>query len=457
MIVWAVSVAILLVLWWVVAWRWCPQLAMGVAVVAAIFFPSWSHLEISGLPFNVRDVAVGGMLISYLIHPRSTYPWRLQMLDYFVLAFAGTHVMSDSLSLGFSPFHIFRSYAEWVMPYICGRLAFQGREDVSDLQVIVGWVAIVTGVLALLESFSGSLLGLAEGLRPWEFLHGEKPYENFERNTARWGLLRAWGSAPHPIYFGVIQLAWLPFTGSLFIEYIKGRRGVFGLVAVLCNIGGVCATVSLGPIAATAVFVIAAIGLQVRKLRYPILLLTAATILFGIVFGDATLNAIEELGRSTSGSPRDRQVVIQGEEKSVTSATSRIHIFSLYQTALSRCGGFGFGTEKLTQFPPDVPMKIADVEATEVLRFVDNSYLWMTLRFGWIGGALFAVLFVWSFLWQWLRQVPDDAPLPVMNMTLAAGIVACAFAISTVWFAHDLSFSILWLLGCVSGPVWRDA
>ena len=76
----------------------------------------------------------------------------------------------------------------------------------------------------------------------------------------------------------------------------------------------------------------------------------------------------------------------RGEEKvRYSMAFNRIYVFRVYGVAIQKAGLFGFGTEAVTGFPINVPLGQQDLETLREIRTVDNAFLLMGLRFGYLG------------------------------------------------------------------------
>ena len=90
-------------------------------------------------------------------------------------------------------------------------------------------------------------------------------------------------------------------------------------------------------------------------------------------------------------------------------------------------------------------------EASEILA-VDNAYILIMLRFGWLGAGGLVLIFVTAIVSAAVlhKNKPDDL--------FPAAAAAMLFVVSTfsfflVWMSYDFGFEILWTCGILSGLV----
>ncbi len=118
-------------------------------------------------------------------------------------------------------------------------------------------------------------------------------------------------------------------------------------------------------------------------------------------------------------------------------------------------GPLGYGTDAVSSFPPNIPGLPTSAKARATLGIVDNSYLLIGLRFGWIGIGLFLALLGGSIVTaiQLRRSAglilyPDG---PAFLTAMASILVGVAFEIMTVFSSYDFMFWILFHFGIVAG------
>src|SRR5262249_7842415 len=139
-----------------------------------------------------------------------------------------------------------------------------------------------------------------------------------------------------------------------------------------------------------------------------------------------------------------RTVTINGKTRPYTGTRSRIYAFELYQPALMQTGLFGFGTNRTTGFPINVPLRPGDEGALMQMPTVENAYLLMALRLGWLGLAAFGAsvaAFIYSSF-QAFNGLVAKAERAFAALLLSV-FVTTALALVTVWMPHDYGFVML--------------
>jgi O-Antigen ligase len=441
---------IALFLWLAVKRR--PQFALGVVVPIAFLFPVWVMLPVfnpaegtvvgSGIDLRVGIGAAA--LLLYCCFPRkATYPISLVPCDIAMIGLVVVHVASDLINQGPSweiPAHLF---AEWWIPYVAGRVAFQFRRDTSDYWRVIALVAIGLALLAIIEAFTNLSLP--------EMLFGARPTEGVDRIHTRWGIRRAYGPCLNPIYFGVLQLILLGWTVDVFLRVLRNRASVAWVVAPFLSLVGIFCTGSRGPLVG---LVIAAIGMLFSlrpKLRVPILVLAALSLVLMIANRNFVLETLESWAGENRPA-RSSKIVINENKEEFSSTRSRLLLVELYSIAMKRSGLLGFGTQAVTGFPVRVPLGPQEIETMKRIRFVDNTYVLMTLRFGYSGVFFFTAALVAAAL-QLLyvcSKMPSESP-GILAGCLAGSLLGVIPVLFTVWMPPDYGFPLMWTCGVSSG------
>jgi hypothetical protein len=209
-----------------------------------------------------------------------------------------------------------KAYGQWILPNVAGRFAMR---DSDDLKTLAPWVV---GVLVAL-----SLCGLFESgskVNPIEFLFGNRPVDGFLRNASRLGLKRAFGNTMRPVFFGILLLVLPPWCWALMRSSISGAGRAIGVAAFLTVIGGICSTVSRGPVLALAIVLLVMGALWLRRLRWPMALATISSIAVLAVFPTQMLNLLEVV---VNEEDRKSLVEMDGQTAEYSSARSRLLIF----------------------------------------------------------------------------------------------------------------------------------
>jgi hypothetical protein len=451
---WLITFLALCSAWLAIAWRFGPQHAVGAVVLVACAVPTWCQQDLFGLPLDVRVASTIFALVAYCFHPRATFPWRLGWIDACMLLLLAVHALSDAKNSGWQWTTPLRIYGEWCVPYLAGRLALHNLDTLPLLAPIGTTVALLLA--------AGSIVESTTTLHPWEWFYGERFYDGISRNAHRWGLLRAWGCCGHPIYFGVLQLLFLPWLLRAWYAARGSSAAMWAWLLPMVGILGIVGSGSRGPVlAAVGLLAMSAAALMPRTRPYfavAIALLLGASIAYREQVLDALRHSIGEAQRVAEGprieadSPDGAEAEwSRSERPRMTSGTqNRLDILRVYARAVARAGWLGFGTESVTGFPISVPLGPDDVSALKENKYVDNEYLLLTLRFGWIGGTLFAIALVLSIA-SWLHRSRvaswNDRPWCVF---VGSAIAATAACLMTVWMPHDIGFPLLFWMGAGS-------
>lgn len=425
-----------------------PQLAIGLVVAIAYVHPAWLILPLfSGPPDSIYGtgidikVIVGiGCLLLYCVMPGRTFPVRLVPCDLAVLALIFIHITSDALNDGLDWLVLGRAYVEWYLPYVAGRLAIQSREDVERIWKPLATVSIFLGCAAIFEALAD--------INVFELYCGIRPTEGTPRSAARWNMQRAYGPCMHPIYFGVLQLLLLGWTGLATLRALSRRAAWPWVFSTLPCLAGIVATGSRGPIVG-ALFSFAALAFfLLPKSRLVMAGGLGMLLLIGIVNREAVVEQLE----NWSGERRFDDIQVDEETLAQSPTRNRINIFEVYKIALRRSGLTGFGTRAVSGFPINVPVGPREAETIKQTKFVDNEYILITLRFGFLGlGAFVAasILAVGQLLWVADKQA-DQLP-KLFASCVAASLVGTLLALMTVWMPPDIGFGLLWTFGLASG------
>lgn len=444
---WLLIVLSLALLFVLLSLRISPQFAIGFVVPLTWLFPAWLLLPlIDGAPGSIVatgiDVKVTtgiACLVLYCFMPKSTFPVRLAPCDFAVASLIGLHVASDTLGEGFNWVILGRAYAEWFVPYVSGRLALQSRLDASRLFWIPSIVGVALSLAAIPEAFTNF---------HWlEYLFGARPREGFNPDAARWGIQRAYGPTMHPIYFGVVLLLLLGW--SVYAASRATRRKAFSLFlfAPIPIIAGIGCTASRGPIIGIAVACIGLAFIKWPKARIPILALAVIGIFSVFAFRESIVSQLENWG-----SDRQREIVIDGEEQIQSSTRSRLNMMAMYSIALRRSGLFGFGTEACSGFPINVPIGAQELKTLKSVKYIDNTYVLLTLRLGYLGIAAFvasALLAIWQFVWI-ADRFKEESP-QWLSSCVGGTMIGALAVLATVWMPHEIGFLLVWTFGVSSG------
>jgi len=514
---WLVFVIAYAVVMLTVWWRQGPRRAITAGVLLALLVPEWVRwypMESGGvLPegaqfntasvwINVR-VAVGILGVClYMLHSKSTYNWKLMWSDWAMFGLMGTHLVSDSLANSFElttlGTTLLRMYGEWFLPYIAGRIAIQSIGDARWALPLAVGVTLVMASFSLVESitkinpnpFEWALLNVTDGVPQAT----PRPEDGTPRDADRIGFKRSYGPTMHPIYFATLQLLLLPWMIYAASRSMKVRSLPFwwGAMPVVCVVG-MAGPISRAPLLAIGILIYVMVMIfrpQNRRTMGIVAGVCAAVLALDVMLNtNVILGALEKF---TGEDTHSKEVVIDGKKVKYTGTRHRFLLFEEYANAMWSGGPFGWGTSRVSTFPPDVPRAsdrpappMVDLTAPETpapaqpldmtgqgrkmhqrrstitvlppgvteaqVATLDNSFILFTLRFGYLG-LLFFTAVVALGAWNYIRlaTVPN-AEGAAWLAAMAGTLVAMAFVLFTVWMPQDFGFFYIWLIGASAG------
>lgn len=404
---------------WAFAYLWVPY---------TLLVP-WNHfLSVQGLPeLTPHRAVVTGMLIGCCLSgkARELVPdWR--KLDLWILVI----ILSFSTSFGLSTdvkgfFHkLMTQSLDWGLPYLFARTVFR---DVTGLRKVIAPLAICAAVLGFCSLYEARMSArLLSSI--WNAITG---YEiaNFWLNGGgyRWGLLRAFGPFGNPLILATVLVAITPLALSW--GWLDRRRKTWSRVAALVVAVGIIGPISRGPLivlgAITTIF-----GMVVARL--PALTLT----LFGGLLGYAVFSeTVEDIVATTESD--------LSTEGNTESGKYRVALLMIYVEEIPKVGFFG--DEKVVG------------ARYEGAWSIDNSFLFMYITGGWVGGTLFLLLVIATCIKGYRALIKSSGNELKVRACVTASFVGMSACIANVWFTPEfagLFFALVALVWNQSSPVW---
>lgn len=432
---WLLAVGSISIVWITLLIRTGPGLALGAATVLSFAFPTWIRLDVLGLPLDVRTAVLCITLSGYSLHPRGKIISPITMLDICVELIFVAQITADSFATGFRWTVPCVAYGEWFLPYLAGRFAIQDRRDLRTIAPWVAGVLIVLGGAACFECVTH--------VNPFEVVFGNRPEGLFKRTHERFGLKRAFGTTMHPIYLGMLLLVLMPWLISLWQSGQSLRIRKLTILAGMLAVAATIATVSRTPVITLLLCLTLLSAVQYRVLRWP-LALTAATAFIGFLL--FTNEVTDTVSRWSGGGDRGRLVEVDGQAVVTSDSRSRLVLFAVYSDALVKGGLTGYGS-KAVEFPPTIPYLQGKSSASDV---VDNAWVLITLRFGWLGGGCFLLLML-TAIFSAISIHLDHPDHKFAAVVASLFIVMATFSFFLVWMSYDFGLPILWTFGILSG------
>ena len=444
MALWLSAVGFLYFLYLMLAIRLRPSVALGIVMPLSWLFPAWTTLDVGIELLNIKAAVGIAMLVSYSFLPKATFPWRFVPADFALLGLVLVSLVSDFWHEGMQWTIPAVSYVEWILPYLAGRLAIQKREDLNWIWPVLAIVGLLLGIAAFLEAWLR--------MNPYEWIFGLRPLEGANREVVRWNIRRAYGPCFHPLYFGVL-LCWL-FAWSVHAGWraLLRRSNPIWLIPPFLGLIAPLATGSRGPFIGTLLVLACLVFCALRTWRWPLTMAAGFLLVVFMFYQNQIFVLLDDWSGEFQRGRQASTVTFDEQAEKVSSARSRLTLFRIYWSPLTRAGLLGYGTGAVTGFPVNVPIGSEEAEAAKQIWALDNTYILITLRFGYLGLFFFLSLLGWS-LWQ-LLKVHDLDPrrsTAAFSAALFGATAAVAWLIFGVWTPSDFGFPWLWGIGLSSG------
>lgn len=427
-----------------------PGPALAIGVLLALLVPTWAvmgyqlptrGIRFVGMPVDMRTAISFIGLVVCCVRPQKLLLLRLNFTDLAITSLVAVHVISDLKNGGAVWEPPLRAFGEWIIPYLAGRLAITELGDVRKALPFAIIVCLALGVMAAVEAISGFHLA--------EALYGLRPLDGVSPRMARLGLKRAFGPAQHPIYFGTLQLLLFPWA-MYAASRAKHSAGPGWWYSVpITTAAGVFFTVSRGPI--IGLFVALYGATAIVKTRWRVAMLVCVVIGSGVAATqyETVLKSLH-MWSGEAQRVRKPKIVVNEEEVEYTGTMSRVYLFDVYGLAMRRAGLLGFGTERVTGFPIRVPVGPEQATTLKHVRFIDNVYILLTLRFGYLGLICFIAAGV-SAIWNFTRLGLENEQGRAFYANMAGALAATMLVLATVWMPHDFGFVFLFSAGASAG------
>jgi O-Antigen ligase len=414
------------------------HVALGSSMIVSFCFPCYWKISIATIPISVQSGACVACFVLYLALGGSLR-FRLSLCDVAIGAMAIAEAVSDGWTHKGGASSVATAYGEWVLPYAAGRYAFGSISRYSKARF---QIAAALGCMFLVQ-FVDLTMGrnLAFELTTWFESSWMEP-----ARAKRFGLVRSAGLTEHPIFYSGVLMALLPIavTASAKDRWTQTTRRYVGFCVAL---GVLVASLSRGA-------VLAVIGSLVFRLAVASLkrFVIVSISVFALTFvGWAFWPKISAVWMATGDfSDRERIVIIDGEASRHSSSLARLRVFDVYGKAAARAGLFGYGTSAFATSPPNLPHLPVESMATETVWTVENSYLLILLRFGYVGLTCFVLLVLSAVLVPWSTR---DLDLRRHLLLFATGSFSIALLLGTVYASYQIIFPMLFLMGLGNGLI----
>ncbi len=430
-----------------------PGTAIGAGLAVSMASATWLAPSIWGEPIDARIAIALLALIVFCLVPDGRFRFHWVWLDTIIGLILIFGIASDWVSEGVSAASACQVYGEWVLPYFTGRFLAMRFDGVRGSAVWFASIGIVLGVGAIFEGFTGINL--------WEVLFAKKDDLVSHHGGIRYGLLhRATGPTRHSIFLGVVLLLIAPWFIHLLRRIDARGLNVLGGVGFAVLFLGLLSTVSRGPLLCFGIAGAASLAIAWPSTRKWLVGAGAIALVLVLCFWDQALAVIDTTQKA--GQVTSKVVNVTGEPELYTSSRNRLWVWKVYTPLVVEGGLLGYGTKAVSSFPPKIPGLPMAVHARETLGVVDNSYLLIGLRYGWIGLSLFVILLAGTiFTSVRLRGSIGQLFYPegASFLTAMAGVmVGVSVEILTVFSSFEFMFWLQFNCGVVAGllSLWKD-
>jgi hypothetical protein len=147
------------------------------------------------------------------------------------------------------------------------------------------------------------------------------------------------------------------------------------------------------------------------------------------------------------------RLTVDGDQVHYSGTLHRLLLFDVYRSAMRQASLFGFGTDRTSTFPVRVPMGDVKAEAMRLFWTIDNHFILLQLRFGWLGAACFVALLLSSAIYSWQATASLGAEADVLFAAMAGLFAGLLVVLAVEWMSYDYGFAVLWSAGIANG--WR--
>ena len=397
--------------------------------------PSWIQAlaGISGLVVGPRTGIAFGLVMSHMLQPvRVGTRFRWMVLDTIVAALCLVMVISVWLNTTFAPLQPLEVLRSIALPYVLGRTFLRRPSDVAEaLPWFVG-VGVAVACYGIVEALvKVNPLPVALG-KSWPLLESAEGF--------RWGLKRAQGPANHPIYFGLMLAALLPWMLEGVRAYQRRLAPVWWQFAPLALIVAAFVTVSRAAQLSVVGVVVADFFVRKPKWRGPILVSTAVAAISFLAYRAEVIDALSAL----AGEEENLWLYpakIEGVVYPYSGTRHRDLLEIAYGRAAESSGWFGYGLELRKADMPVDPL------LDERFRSIDHGYLFILLRHGRLGLGLFMAAALLGLVYLATAAFWGPPETRILAGGLFGAALMVGLALRGVSMEEDFGWTWLFTLG----------
>ncbi len=443
---WIVTTLILSALVAALAWKFGPDVALGGGILISLVIPVWLRIDVWGLPVDLRTVvAILGLGI-YCIHPDARLKTRVTSADCACIGLVAMHLISDTLNEGFGLGIVLLAFARWYVPFVSGRLV---NRDTRNYDI---WIRIACYLCVVFAGWS--VVESTTRVNPANYVVEARPKDRTPAVSLRFGLKRAEGPTTHPIWFGMLQCLLFPYALTAATRAWRRRGPRWWLAVPFANVLGVFFTFSRGPVICLIISLLGFAAVQWR-VRWTYVAGGLAVAVVGLTIWTAEI--FDHLRWTEGTSDRHSQVELSGAKYKLDPTNYRLILLRAYSKAIREVPLWGYGTDRLASWPPRVPLNADARVVQQRIWSIDNEYLLILLRFGWVGLVCFFMAAVLATYFALQRALTERESRGVGALAAGLGttLAAVVIILTGEWMPSDWGFLLFYSFGFASSL--RDA
>lgn len=401
-------------------------------ILALYFAPVWLDTGSIGWPLRLDGRTMVALIagIGFMIFPELVPRGRWRIGDVLIGLLLGVMVISEYQVGELRPLTGPEFARHWLVPYAVGRRFLRSEDDLLTISKVFSLVIPIIAAYGLFEMFThvnpvSQLIGM--------HFRGAELMES--SSSLRMGLKRARGFAGHPITFGLMMTLSLPWA----LEAARQARAGWGprwrrWLPWIAGAGAV-SSLSRGSMIAVLMTVYSYATLRAGRLR-------VAMIVLAVCLSTAAYFGRESVAEALAGAVGETKPIpmkINGKTELYTGTNHRLLLFEVYREAMENAGliGYGFHLEGL----------LDRFHIPSIFWSLDDAYILLQLKFGYIGIGLFLLLIAWSLVLLGRIAWRRDDPLAPLSGGLLGAIIALTFAMFTCSFEADYGEVLLFTMG----------
>lgn len=219
------------------------------------------------------------------------------------------------------------------------------------------------------------------------------------------------------------------------------------MLGVVCDVVATLNTISRGPVLGIVVSLIVAGLLRFHRLCIGLMVTGALCTLAVLVQPESIRGATLWFARISG--EREKPIALEDGLDVSSNSLTRLLIGEYYWKSVTHAGMMRYGMTATDTFPPNVPHVPFDQVTRKQFPIVDNTYILLALRGGWLLSLGFVLVLV-TAMFQFYGLEKQEPTLKVLSRMMTGAICAFALVVFTVYPDFHFMFVFLWTVGISS-------